>query len=202
MFGNGLIGSAFLTQNIYFLSLAGLSVIHCFDINIAGFGVTLLIIPCSWHLGDKLGRRPLYLIGVVGNVIGMAIVGGLGYAPLSNKGAIWALAVLMFASKPLFTTTQANGNRNLLITWQLFTCFMISCCMSPKISSYELRQQTQSISIIVQAFTTWLFAFRTPYMYNVGAGSGNLGAKTGFAFMGGSIICLLWRICGFRKLMD
>lgn len=172
MFGNGLIGSAFLTQNIYFLTLAGLPVIHCFDINIAGFCLALLVIPCSWYFGDRLGRRPLYLIGVGGNAVGMAVVGGLGYAEADNKGAIWALAVLM----------------NLLITWQLFTCFMISFSMSPEISSYKLRQPTQSISIIVQAFTTWLFAFCTPYMYNVGAGSGNLGAKTGFVFMGSSII--------------
>jgi hypothetical protein len=40
----------------------------------------------------------------------------------------------------------------------------------------------------MQAFTAWLFAFVTPYMYNVGSGSGNLGAKTGFVFMGSSIL--------------
>lgn len=43
----------------------------------------------------------------------------------------------------------------------------------------------------MQAFTSWLFAFVTPYMYNVGAGSGNLGAKTGFVFMGSSILLLV-----------
>jgi hypothetical protein len=60
--------------------------------------------------------------------------------------------------------------------------------MSPELSSYKLRQLTQSISIIMQAFTSWLFAFVTPYMYNVGSGSGNLGAKTGLVFMGSSIL--------------
>jgi hypothetical protein len=60
--------------------------------------------------------------------------------------------------------------------------------MSPELSSYKLRQHTQSISIIMQAFTAWLFAFVTPYMYNVGSGSGNLGAKTGLVFMGSSIV--------------
>jgi hypothetical protein len=44
---------------------------------------------------------------------------------------------------------------------------------------------------MVQAFTSWLFAFVTPYMYNVGAGSGNLGAKTAFVYMGSSIVLLL-----------
>ncbi len=43
----------------------------------------------------------------------------------------------------------------------------------------------------MQAFTSWLFAFVTPYMYNVGAGSGNLGAKTGFVYAGSSILLLL-----------
>lgn len=95
MFGNGLNGSAFLTQNIYFLSLAGLPAIRCFDINIGGFGLALLVIPCFWVFGDKIGRRTLYLIGVVGNVVGMAVVGGLGYAPDDNRGAIWAVAVLL-----------------------------------------------------------------------------------------------------------
>jgi hypothetical protein len=61
--------------------------------------------------------------------------------------------------------------------------------MPPELSSYRLRQLTQSISIMTQAFTSWLFQFCTPYLYNVGKGSGNLGAKTGFVFMGFS--CLL-----------
>jgi hypothetical protein len=95
MFGNGLAGTAFLTQNIYFLTLGGLPVIHAFDINIGGFGLSLLIMPLMWYFGDKVGRRPLYLGGVVGNIIAMGTVGGLGYAPLSDKGAIWAIAVIL-----------------------------------------------------------------------------------------------------------
>jgi hypothetical protein len=63
--------------------------------------------------------------------------------------------------------------------------------MPPEISSYRLRQLTQSISVITSAFTSWLFQFCTPYMYNVGAGSGNLGAKTGFVFMGTSVVLLV-----------
>jgi hypothetical protein len=93
--GNSLIGSALLTQNIYFLTQGGLPVIHAFDINIGGFCLALLIMPFSWYFGDKVGRRPLYLGGVIGNIIAMAVVGGLGYAPSSDKGAIWAIAVLL-----------------------------------------------------------------------------------------------------------
>lgn len=173
--GNSLIGSAFLTQNIYFLTLGGLSVIHAFDINIGGFCLALLIMPFTWYFGDKVGRRPLYLGGVIGNIIAMAVIGGLGYAPPSNKAAIWAIAVIL----------------NLLITWQIFTIVLVSWSMTPELSSYHLRQLTQSVSVITQAFASWLFQFCTPYMYNIGAGSGNLGAKTGFVFVGCSVVLLV-----------
>lgn len=109
MFGNGLIGTAFLTQNIYFLTLTGLPVIHAFDINIAGFGLALVIMPLAWKFGDKLGRRPLYLIGVLGNIIGLAVVGGLGYAPSSNTGAVWAIAVLMYI--PILSLSSCHSNK-------------------------------------------------------------------------------------------
>jgi hypothetical protein len=69
--GNSLTGSALLTQNIYFLTQGGLPVIHAFDINIGGFCLALLIMPFSWYFRDKVGRRPLYLGGVIGNIIAM-----------------------------------------------------------------------------------------------------------------------------------
>jgi hypothetical protein len=63
--------------------------------------------------------------------------------------------------------------------------------MTPELSSYRLRQLTQSLSVIAQAFASWLFQFCTPYMYDIGSGSGNLGAKTGFVFMGCSMVLLV-----------
>ena len=98
MFGNGLIGSAFLTQNIYFLGLAGLPAVNAFDINIGGFALALLIFPLSWIFADKFGRRPLYLVGVAGNAIGMTVAGGLGFT--STRPAIWAVGVLLYAPPP------------------------------------------------------------------------------------------------------
>jgi MFS family permease len=95
MFGVGLLGTAFLTLNIYFLVLTGLPVIRCFDINIGGFCLALLIMPFSSLISDKFGRRPVYLVGIMGTVITLAVVGGLGYASPLNKSADWALAVIL-----------------------------------------------------------------------------------------------------------
>lgn len=92
-FGNGLIGAAFLSQNIYFLLIAGLPAIHSFDIGIGGFFLACVAIAVGWSLIDKIGRRTLWLVGVVGNIIGMVIIGALAYA--TSKGAVWGIAVVM-----------------------------------------------------------------------------------------------------------
>lgn len=95
MFGTGALGTAFLTLNIYFLVLTGLPVIHCFDINIGGFALALLIMPFTSIISDRFGRRPMYLSGVMGTVVALAVTGGLGYASPLNKAADWALAIIL-----------------------------------------------------------------------------------------------------------
>lgn len=93
--GTGLVGSAFLAQNIYFLILTGLNAIHAFDINIGGFALALLLMPFTWYYGDRFGRRSIYLVGTAVNIVVLAIVGGLGYASPLNKSATWAVAIIL-----------------------------------------------------------------------------------------------------------
>lgn len=77
----------------------------------------------------------------------------------------------------------------MLIAWQLLTMTSIGWVITAEVSSYRLRAKTQSIGVISNAATTWLFTFTVPYMYN--ADSGNLGARTGFVFMGTSVLLLI-----------
>ena len=65
----------------------------------------------------------------------------------------------------------------------------IGWVITAEISSHRLRAKTQSIGVISNAATTWLFTFAVPYTYNTD--SGNLGARTGFVFMGSSILLLV-----------
>lgn len=58
--------------------------------------------------------------------------------------------------------------------------------ITAEVSTYRLRLKTQAVGVISNAFVTWLFTFTVPYMYNTDAG--NLGAKTGFIFMGSSVV--------------
>ncbi|KAH6629329.1 general substrate transporter [Boeremia exigua] len=167
----GLNGASLLSQNTYFLIIAGLPAVHAFDVGIGGFGLAIVAIIFSWFYMEKFGRRSIWLAGVAVNITIMAVIGGLYYS--TSKTSLWAVAVLM----------------NVLIAWQLLTMTSIGWVITSEISSYRLRAKTQSIGVISNAATTWLFSFTVPYMYNTD--SGNLGARTGFVFMGSSVLLMI-----------
>lgn len=119
---------------------------------------------------QRISRRNVVLLGLVINLLFMLIIGALYWA--TNKGGLWAIAVLM----------------NLLISLQAAFLQGAGWPIAAEIPSYALRAKTLSIGICAQTFTTWLFNFITPYMYNVD--SGNLGARTGFIYAGTSVFLL------------
>lgn len=89
----GLIGASFLSQNIYFLLTVGLEAVHSFDIGIGGFFLACVAIAIGWFFTDIIGRRTLWLFGVAGNAVVMAVIGALSFD--SSRGGLWAVAVLM-----------------------------------------------------------------------------------------------------------
>lgn len=164
-------GASFLAQNIYFLITAGLEAVHCFDVGICGFGLAVLIILTSGVYLKYVNRRNVVLIGLVLNLVVMVIIGALYWA--DKKGGRWAIAVLM----------------NILISLQSSLLQGAGWPIAAEIPSYSLRAKTLSIGICAQTFTTWVFNFITPYMYNVD--SGNLGARTGWIYAGTSVFLFI-----------
>ena len=89
----GLNGGSLLSQNTYFLIIAGLPAVHAFDVGIGGFGLAVIAIVFSWFFMERFGRRSIWLVGVAVNTLVMAIIGGLYYS--KSKGSLWAVAILM-----------------------------------------------------------------------------------------------------------
>lgn len=89
----GLNGASLLSQNTYFLIIAGLSAVHAFDVGIGGFGLAIVAIVFSWFYMEKFGRRSIWLAGVVVNIVIMAVIGGLYYS--TAKSSLWAVAILI-----------------------------------------------------------------------------------------------------------
>ncbi|KAF9876646.1 maltose permease MAL61 [Colletotrichum karsti] len=163
-------GASFLAQNIYFLITAGLEAVHSFDVGIGGFGFAVLIILSSGAYLQRVSRRNVVLAGLALNLVVMVVVGALWWQ--TARGALWAIAVLM----------------NVLISFQSAFLQGAGWPIAAEVPSYALRAKTLSVGICAQTFTTWLFNFITPYMYNVD--SGNLGARTGFVYAGTSVFLL------------
>jgi hypothetical protein len=69
--------------------------------------------------------------------------------------------------------------------------------IAAELSSYRLRAKTISIGVICQTLSTWVTLFTVPYMYNID--SGNLGARTGFVFMGTTVLLL---VAGYLMVPD
>lgn len=160
--GLSICGAQFLTQNIYFLILTGLPVVHVFDVGIGGFAVAIILIATSWGWIAYIGRRRVFLSASAISAIIMFVIGGLNYA--TGPAPIWVIAVAM----------------NILIAYGALAFIATGWSMIAEISSYRLRGKSQAIGVITQAFFNWLFAFVTPYIYNVD--SGNLGPRTGFVY--------------------
>jgi SP family general alpha glucoside:H+ symporter-like MFS transporter len=95
-----------MSQNIYFLFTVGLPAVHVFDIGIAGFFLGGIFVLLGWVSNDKIGRRRLWLWGLVGNTIGMAIVGGLAYS--GTMGSFWAIGIMMSVLRlfPFFSPSK------------------------------------------------------------------------------------------------
>lgn len=89
----GLNGASLLSQNAYFLIIAGLPAVNAFDVGIGGFGLAIVAIVFSWFYMEKFGRRSIWLAGVAVNIVIMAIIGGLYYT--TSKIGLWTVAILM-----------------------------------------------------------------------------------------------------------
>lgn len=77
--------------------------------------------------------------------------------------------------------------------------------IAAEVSSYRLRGKTLSIATIAQSIVNWGIGFAVPYIYNTGSASEfsltassilnltgfpDLGTKTGFIFMGFSVLLI------------
>lgn len=130
---------------------------------------------------DKIGRRRLWIYGLIGNFVCVVTVGGLAYS--RPQGSYWAVGVILSVFP--FSLSQDNHliilfYRNLLISYGVYATVGVAWTICPEINSHRLRQYSQSVSFFTGAVGGWLFFFVILYMYNVD--SGNLGAKTGFIY--------------------
>jgi MFS family permease len=69
--------------------------------------------------------------------------------------------------------------------------------VAAEVSAAQLRAHTQGIAYMAGGFSTWLFSFVVPYMFNTD--EGNLGARTGFVF---AALCVLGAVVVFMEFPE
>jgi SP family general alpha glucoside:H+ symporter-like MFS transporter len=170
-------GNPMISYANFFFIQAGLNTNDAFNMGVGntalGFVGTLL----SWPLMSYVGRRSIYLTGMVFMTTFLFIIAFLDFGR-RYSGVVWAQASLMDIWTFTYQTTVGP------------ICFVIIS----EISATRLRGKTIAIATAVQAFSNIIFTIAMPYM--LGSDQANWRGKAGFLFGAISFVCLIW--CWFR----
>lgn len=121
-----LCGSAFMGYSTFFLEQAGLATSNAFNMSIAQYAIGALGTISSWFLMSRVGRRRLYLVGLIGMFIMLVVIGGMGWISKENTGSQWAIGAMLLCYTALYDSTVGP------------VCY----CLVAEISSTRLRAKT------------------------------------------------------------
>ncbi|RFU27459.1 hypothetical protein B7463_g8878, partial [Scytalidium lignicola] len=145
------------------------------------FNITLAISLINFTVGilamilmEKLGRRPLLLIGGVIQTISLLVMGGLGTTKPTTYATDWGVVGMMMFFSVGFSLGWAP----------------IVHSLSAEIPSTPLRDMTYRTGGIVNIVTQFVVSFSLPYM--VYAPYANLGSKVGFIYGAFAILSVIF----------
>ena len=169
-------GNAFSNYSTYFLEQAGVSSSNSYSFAMGQYAINMVGVFGAWGLMTfGIGRRSLYLYGLIGLFSMLFIMGFLGLVPASHK-------------------EQAGlATGSMMIVWALFyqlTVGTVCYSLVAELSTRRLQIKTvvlgRNLYIIVGIITSVL----TPYMLNPTAW--NWGNYTGFFWAGLAALCMVY----------
>ena len=167
-------GSTFMGYSTTFYEQAGLPTVDSFDLSMAQYALGAIGTMGSWWLMQGVGRRNIYFYGGVVLCVLLFIIGMLGIAPSSNKGASWAIGSLLL----IFTFTYD------------LTIGPVCYSLVAELSSTRLRAKTIVIARNLYNIAGIVTNVLTNYMLSPTAW--NWGAKSGFFWCGTCFLCVVW----------
>lgn len=148
------------------LFVQSLNSFNAFDYSIMSSSINTFCCLVSILITDRVGRRPILLIGSALQVIWLFAMAGIGLRdnPTSiEKHAIIALTALSSAS--------------LCFSWD-----PLNYIITTELPASRLRDKTQRVASFVNVATNFAFSFSTPYLLD--QPYADLGSKVGFIFGG------------------
>lgn len=157
----------------YFYEQAGLSVHNAFDLTVVSFSVAIVGNLIAWLLLSRVGRRRLYLSGLLALLIVLLAAGSVGAAPPS-RGQSWTIGSLFILMVFIYNITVGP------------VCYVLVA----EIPSTRLRIKTVVLARVsynlVGIFVNWM----TSQMLSPTAW--NWKGKSSFFFAGTTFLIMMW----------
>ncbi|KFY65362.1 hypothetical protein V496_02639 [Pseudogymnoascus sp. VKM F-4515 (FW-2607)] len=171
-------GTSLLGWAAYFYEQAGLQTNDAFSLSVGTYGLAVVGNVVSWFLLRRVGRRRLYLGGLLTMLITLLAIGGLGVAPTS-RGQSWTLGSLLLVLTFIYHLTIGP------------VCFVLVA----EIPSTRLRVKTAVLARVAYNLAGILINWMTPRMLSPTAWDWK--GKSGFFFAGTTFLCFVycyWRL--------
>ncbi|KAF4458114.1 putative maltose permease (MalP) [Fusarium austroafricanum] len=162
----------------YFLEQAGFDSSKSFSLSTGMYGMALVGGMISWGLLTHIGRRKLYLVGLVAAVFMLALGGILSVVLHGQKGLNWSLGAILITTTFLYNLSIGP------------TCYVIVA----EIPSTRLRVKTIALARVVYNIFMIINNIIVPQMLNPTAW--NMQGKSCFIYAGTALLCLVY--CYFR----
>ncbi|KAF4998002.1 hypothetical protein FDECE_11925 [Fusarium decemcellulare] len=171
-------GWSFTSYAPYFFEQAGFDASNSFNLSTGNYGVGIVGGMISWVLLSFVGRRRLYLSGLVAPIV-LLLAGGIVSVVIGGRsGADWALGGLIIAMTFCYDMTIGPA------------CYVLVA----EIPSTRLRVKTVALARVTYNIALVFNNIIMPKMLNPSAW--DLEGKSCFVYAGTSFLCLVW--CYFR----
>lgn len=166
-------GSGLRSYSTYFYKQAGLPTDQAFNLSIAGYALGIVGVFTAWFLLPHMGRRTIYLVGLICLAVCLIIVGILGTVRTGTAIA-WAVGSVLLVYTFFYDVSVGPVCYSLVS--ELPSVHLRSKSVVLARASYNVLQIVSNVI--------------TPYMLNPSAW--NWGAKAGFFYAGACILSLVF----------
>ncbi len=158
----------------YFMEQAGATAYTAFAFGLGMNAVSCIGTIASWFLTPRVGRRPMYLWGLVGMLMTLLAVGFMGIPSHPTAGIQWASGGVLIVNMLLYFLTVGP------------VCFTIV----PEVPTVRLRNKTVAVARAAYNIVGIGASFLNPAILNPGAW--DLKQKGGFVWSAFAIISVVW----------
>ncbi|KAJ5819017.1 hypothetical protein N7474_004608 [Penicillium riverlandense] len=151
------------------LFVQSLGTISPFDFSLMSSCINFFCCLVAIYITDRVGRRPLLMIGSTLQVIWLFTMGGIGTVSFPTT-----------VQTQVIVAATALSSASLCVSWD-----PLNYVITTELPATRLRDKTQRVASIVNIATNFIFSFFTPYLLD--APYADLNSKVGFIF--GSLAC-------------